>query len=152
MRRALAALGLLGALSAAGCGGPEAEARAAIRGATRTLEDYMAAMKKGDCKAAYACLSWRRRQETPLAEIQADYDGHRERYRSRAGARIKDLHYDGFRVYSNLQNEDGNECISLVPEEGGWRIEDSGRSYQHLMEKARRLGGPAHPEDRPGGG
>ncbi len=145
---------LLLALLPAGCGRSEDPERdAAFRGAARTLETYMKALKEGDCRKAYECLSWKRRKEITLAQIEADYAGNRERFHYRAGsAKIEKSFYDSFRVYAMLVNGDGKrEFVSLLPEDGAWRIEEKGGSLVDLIHRNQR-GGVPHPEDGTGGG
>ncbi len=134
-----------------GCGGnPEdSEQEAALRGARKTLDAYMKALKEGDCKAAYDCLSWKRRQEIPLAQIEKDYANNRERFLHRADAKVERMLYDGFRVVAKLVNGDGQtEILAFLPEEGNWRIEATGRSYADVVRNYQATGGPRHPEER----
>lgn len=137
---------------AAGCGGGgDPEQAAAFRGAERTLQAYMKALQEGDVKTAYGCLSWQRRREIPLADIEADYASHRDRFHYRAGGKIERSHYDGFRVFAKLVNGDGRlEFVSLVPEDGAWKIEETGGSIVEVIEKNQRAGARSHPEE-PGG-
>lgn len=137
-RAALLILALL-----AGCGGsPEdAERVAAERGARKALETYMRALREGDCRTAWACLSFKRRQGLPLERLEEDYAKARDRYVLRAGAKIQSLHYDGFRVAAKLVDGEGRlEFVCLLPEEGGWRIEGSGDTLADVL---RRVEAPA---------
>ena len=133
-----------------GCGNAEdSEQAAAFRGVRKTLDAYMKALKEGDCKAAYACLSWKRRQEISLSRIEEDYAKNRERFLHRADAKIERMLYDGFRVVAKLVNGDGEtEFLACLPEEGDWRIEATGRSYADVVHSYEAAGGPKHPEDR----
>ena len=140
------ALGLL----LAGCSSAEdSEQAAAFRGARKTLDTYMKALQSGDCKTAYACLSWKRRHEISLAQVQEDYAKNRERFLHRADAKVERLLYDGFRVVAKLVNGDGQtEFLAFLPEEGDWRIEATGRSYADVVRNYETAGGPKHPEER----
>ena len=148
--RLLLAASLAAAFTGAGCGKPrgDAEEEAAKDGARHTLEVYMQAMKDGDCKTAYSCLSWRRRREISLKEIEADYAQHHDLFHYRANGKVETLLYDGFRVVAKTVNGDGvPEFLSLVMEDKIWRLEATGRNYADVLDAARRLGGAPHPED-----
>ena len=138
-----------------GCHGEErrlkAEQEAAVLGAEATLKRYMEALRTGDCKTAYYCLSWHRRQEITLEQVESDYKAHRDRYHYRAGAKLERSLYDGFRVVSRIVNGEGKtEFVALVQEDGAWKIESTGRSYGDAIDRAERLGGSLHPEaDKP---
>lgn len=152
MGRAAAALLSLGAvLSTGGCGGPEGEKRAAFRDADRVLHAYMDALRKGDCERAWGCLSWRLRQAFPLEDLRKDYEAHRDLYRYRAGAKVEGHQYDNFRVFTKLVNGDGKlEFVALTPEDGAWRIEETGANYKDVLEKLNRLGAARHPDEEKG--
>ena len=147
-RRLLGAMAL--GLLLIGCrSAEESEQEAALRGARKTLDTYMTALKDGDCKAAYGCLSWKRRQEVPLSQVEADYAKNGDRLRHLADAKVERMLYDGFRVVAKLVNGDGRpEFLAFLPEEGGWRIEATGRSYADVVRNYEAAGGPKHPEDR----
>ena len=146
MRTPAPALLLLPALLTAflgGCASAEKGAmKTAERGATQAMETYMSALKRGDCAAAYACLSWKRRREISLEAIEADYAAHRDRYHYRADAKIEHLQYDDPRVFIHLVNGDGTrEFVALLPEDGAWKIEmTSQRGYQDLIELIKHQG------------
>lgn len=127
----------------------QSEKDAAIRGALKTLDTYMKALQEGDCGTAYACLSWKRRKEITLAQVKEDYEGNRDRFYHRAAAKVERPQYDGFRVAVKLINGDGQtEFVALLPEEGTWRIEVTGRNYADLVRSIEAAGGPPHPEAR----
>lgn len=127
---------LLALLAAALTGCADREKQDACRGAEATLTAYMTALRNGDCEAAYACLSWKRRKEIPLERIKADYAAHRESYYHRANARLDGMHYDGFRVAARVINGEGkSEWISLIPEDGQWRIESTGANLADLIQR-----------------
>ena len=148
--RALAWAALL--LLAGGCSrGGDPEQEAAFKGATRTLEVDMRALRDGDCKTAYGCLSWQRRKEISLEAVEADYAAHRDRYHYRAGAKIEKCFYDDFRVIAKLVDGDGNgEFVSVVPEDGKWKIQDKGRNIFEILARAGHPGGRS-PEGAPKG-
>jgi hypothetical protein len=124
----------------------QSEKDAAIRGALKTLDTYMKALQEGDCETAYACLSWKRRKEITLAEVQEDYQRNRDRFYHRAAAKVERPQYDGFRVAVKLINGDGQvEFVALLPEEGTWRIEVTGSNYADLVRSIKAAGGPPHP-------
>ena len=125
------------------------EKDAAIRGALKTLDTYMQALQEGDCEKAYACLSWKRRKEITLAQVKEDYERNRDRFYHRAAAKVERPQYDGFRVAVKLINGDGRvEFVALLPEDGAWRIEVTGRNYADLVRSIEAAGGPPHPESR----
>lgn len=131
-----------------GCGDPAArEQEKAFRGARKTLDAYRQALRSGDCAAAWACLTWKRREELPLETLQADYAQHRDRYYYRADAKSEDIGYDGLRVVLKLIDGEGHVAfVALLPEDGGWRIEGSDPSFTALLKRIERGDGPRHPE------
>ena len=136
------ALGLL-----SGCGSREdAERRDAERGAQKALDTYMQALREGDCRTAWECLTWKRRQELSLEQIQEDYAKHRDRYFYRAAAKVQTTHYDGFRVIAKLVDGEGRlEFVCLLPEEGGWKIEGSGKTIADVLRRMEPSSGGSSP-------
>ena len=141
MRRPSLAFALLPALLAAGCGsggdqGQDPAAEKAMKGARRAIEAYLGALKSGDCPAAYETLSWNVRKALSLEQLKRNYDQNRDYYRHLAAGKIEDLHYDDFRVLAKLVTGDGrNEFVALIPETGGWKIEETGSNYADLYRR-----------------
>ena len=124
----------------AGCGSYGQKRGSEESAAVRALEGHMSALQRGDLKAAYEGLSWRRREQFKFADLQANYAAHRELYQHRAEGKVVKTFYDDFRVVAKVVNGDGAvEFISMVPEGGGWRVEDAG---QTLAEICGRTGSP----------
>ena len=139
-------LALALALLAAGCGGgkespaADPETQKACGGARRTLEAYLKALKSGDCSVLYGTLSWRARQTISLEALKKDYAEHQDRYRHLAEGKVETLHYDDFRVVAKLVDGDRKaEFVSVVPEDGEWRIEETGRNIPDLYRRIEQL-------------
>ena len=142
--RAPVCLALAAALLGGGCASTvEKENEAAGRGATKAFEAYTKALREGDCAAAYALLSPNLRRRATQGEFQAHYAANRDHYLQMAAAKVEKTLYDDFRVALKVTNGAGVlEWVFMVPEAGGWRVDDAGRD---LAELCRRLPGPGRP-------
>ncbi len=132
------ALAGLALILAGGCASSvEQENEAAGRGATKAFEAYARALREGDCPAAYALLSPNLRRRATPEEFRGHYMANREHYLQMAASKVEKTLYDDFRVALKVTDGAGVlEWVFMVPENGGWRVDDAGRD---LAELCRRL-------------
>ncbi|GEM_PF-6467982 len=121
----------------------EKENVVACKAATRAFEVYMNALRDGKLETAYDVLSWRCRRDIKLETLAADYAAHQEAYHHRAAAKVQRGQYDGHSVILNIVNGDGaREFVSMVPEDGAWKIDGKGLNYLDLV-RQRSVAPPA---------
>ena len=136
---------VVGLLLMAGCATDvQKENEAAGRGATKAFESYAQALRREDYAAAYDLLSASLRRRATAEEFKAHCTAHRDHYQQTAAAKVEKTQYDDFRVALRVTNGAGiTEWVLMVPEGGGWRVDDSG---QNLAELCRRFPSPGRPQ------